>query len=228
MALPVPELDAGSRFVEDRDYVFIGAKFGDVWSEEEGMPSRWFTEATMPKPTGDWRWRIGLLSSRPILQILVRREPHPDPGAWIPAPLIRFAPFLNKPRPAKFEYRWRDVQLEDLSSAELRPLMSGRRSETYFGHYPAIRSNLATILVNGKPHTVAERPLAVADVVELAFGPNPDRVLTEATAVTVRERGAETRIVTSGETIDARDGLILTVINSHAQTAQLTSTPAVS
>jgi len=179
---------------------------------EEAMASRWFTEGTMPKPTGDWRWRISMFSSRPILQILVRREPYAIPPAWMAALLTRAAPFLNRPKNSGFEYQWRDVKLQDLSSAELRPLMTGRRSEANFGHYPAIRSNLATILVNGKPHTIAERPLTVADVVELAYGPNPDRLLTDAAAVTVRERGTEPRTVTSGDTINARDGLILTVV----------------
>jgi len=174
--------------------------------------TRWFTEGLMPRPTGDWRWRISMFSSRPILQILVRREPRPLATAWLPSPVTRWAPFLNKPRSSGFEYRWRDVKLQDLSSAELRPLMSGRRSEANFGHYPAIRSNLATILVNGKPHTLAERPLTVADVVELAYGPNPDRILTDTVAVTARERGTEARTITSGETINARDGLILNVV----------------
>jgi hypothetical protein len=71
--------------------------------------------------------------------------------------------------------------------------------------------------VNGKAHAVAERPLTVADVVELAYGPNPDRVLTEAVAVTARERGTEMRTVTSGETIEARDGLILNVVTADNQ-----------
>jgi hypothetical protein len=182
------------------------------------MSSKWFTEGTMPRPTGDWRWRISMFSNRPILQILVRREPHAITAALIPALMSRLAPFLERPRNSGFEYQWRDVKLQDLSSAELRPLMSGRRSEANFGHYLAIRSNLATILVNGKAHTVAERPLTVADVVELACGPNPDRLLTDAVAVTVRERGTEARTVTSGETINARDGLILNVVtaNNHA------------
>jgi hypothetical protein len=181
------------------------------------MSSAWFTEGSVSKPTGDWRWRIGMFSSRPILQILVRREPRPVTTAWVPAPLIRFAPFLNRPRTSAFEYRWRDVTLQDLSSAELRPLMSGRRSEANFGHYPAIRSNIATILVNGKPHSVTERPLTVADIVELAYGPNPDRILTDAVAVTARERGTEMRTVTCGETIQARDGLILNVVTADNQ-----------
>ena len=174
--------------------------------------TKWFTEGAMPRPTGDWRWRISMFSSRPILQILVRREPRLLATAWIPSPVTRWAPFLNRPQNSGFEYRWRDVKLQDLSSAELRPLMSGRRSEANFGHYPAIRSNLATILVNGKPHTLAERPLTVADVVELAYGPNPDRILTDTVAVTVRERGTEGRTITSGETINVRDGLILNVV----------------
>jgi hypothetical protein len=173
----------------------------------------------MPKPTGDWRWRIGMLSNRPVLQILVRREPH-QTTSWILSLLTRWAPHLSTPQTSNFEYCWRDVKLQDLSSAELRPLMSGRRSEANFGHYPAIRSNLATILVNGKPHTVAERPLTVADVVELAFGPNPDRILTDAIAVTARERGTEMRTITSGETINARDGMILNVVNADKLTAQ--------
>jgi hypothetical protein len=181
------------------------------------MSSAWFTEGSVPKPTGDWRWRIGMFSSRPILQILVRREPRPITTVWVPAPLIRFAPFLSRPRTSAFEYRWRDVTLQDLSSAELRPLMSGRRSEANFGHYPAIRSNIATILVNGKPHSVTERPLTVADIVELAYGPNPDRILTDAVAVTARERGTEMRTVTCGETIQARDGLILNVVTADNQ-----------
>src|SRR5260370_7479429 len=173
------------------------------------MSSRWFTEASLSKPTGDWRWRIGMFSSRPILQILVGREPRDITMAWIPAPLMRFVAFFDRPRTSTFEYRWRDITLQDLSSAELRTLMSGRRSEANFGHYPAIRSHIATILVNGKAHAVAERPLTVADVVELAYGPNPDRVLTEAVAVTARERGPEMRTVTSGETIEARHPLAL-------------------
>jgi hypothetical protein len=133
---------------------------------------------------------------------------------------MKFAPFLNRPRNPAFEYRWRDITLQDLSTAELRPLMSGRRSEANFGHYPAIRSNIATILVNGKPHAVAERLLTVADVVELAYGPNPDRIITDAVAVTARERGTETRTVTCGETIQARDGLILNVVNAENQAPQ--------
>jgi hypothetical protein len=158
-----------------------------------------------------------MFSDRPILQILVRREPHTIPPRWMTALLTRLVPSLDRPKTTGFEYQWRDVKLPDLSSAELRPLMSGRRSEANFGHYPAIRSNFATILVNGKPHTIAERPLTVADVIELAYGPNPDRVLTEAAAVTVRERGTDTRTVTSGETITARDGLILNVVTADKQ-----------
>jgi hypothetical protein len=183
------------------------------------MP-RWFTEGSVPKPTGDWRWRIGMFSSRPILQILVRREPRSTPTAWIPTPLVRFVPILDRPRNSSFEYRWRDITLQDLSSAELRPLMSGRRSEGNLGHYPAIRSNIATILVNGKPHMVAERPLSVADVVELAFGPDPDRILSDAVAVTARERGTEMRTVSCGETIQARDGLILNVVTVEKHSTQ--------
>jgi hypothetical protein len=183
------------------------------------MTAKWFTEGTMPRPTGDWRWRISMFSNRPILQILVRREPYAIPTAWIVPLLTRFAPYLVRPKNSGFEYQWRDVKLQDLSSAELRPLMTGRRSEANFGHYPAIRSNLATILVNGKPHTIAERPLTVADVVELAYGPNPDRILTEAAAVTVRERGTDTRTVSSGETINARDGLILNVVTAEVPLA---------
>jgi Multiubiquitin len=185
------------------------------------MSSKWFTEGSLSKPTGDWRWRIGMFSSRPILQILVRREPRSITTAWVPPPLIKFAPFLNRPRTSAFEYRWRDITLQDLSSAELRPLMSGRRSEANFGHYPAIRSNIATILVNGKPHAVAERPLTVADIVDLAYGPNPDRIITDAVAVTARERGTEKRTITSGETIDARDGLILNVVTADNQCPSL-------
>ncbi|HEY4406976.1 MAG TPA: hypothetical protein VGN55_20205 [Xanthobacteraceae bacterium] len=183
------------------------------------MPS-WFTEASVPRPTGDWRWRIGMFSSRPILQILVRREPRANTTAWIPAPLMRFVPVRDRPKPSAFEYRWRDITLQDLSSAELRPLMSGRRSEANLGHYPAIRSNIATILVNGKPHMVAERPLTVTDVVELAFGPDPDRILSDAVAVTARERGTEMRTVKCGEMIQARDGLILNVVTVEKHPTQ--------
>ena len=190
------------------------------------MSSKWFTEGSVAKPTGDWRWRIGMFSSRPILQILVRREPCPMSTAWIPAPLFRFFPLLNRPRTSAFEYRWRDITLQDLSCAELRPLMSGRRSEANCGHYPAIRSNIATILVNGKPHAVAERPLTVADVVELAYGPNPDRVITDAVAVTARERGTEMRTVTCGETVQARDGLILNVVTADSQAPHADNNPA--
>jgi hypothetical protein len=56
--------------------------------------SKWFTEGSMPRPTGDWRWRISMFSSRPILQILVRREPFAIPTAWIPGLVTRVAPFL--------------------------------------------------------------------------------------------------------------------------------------
>lgn len=180
--------------------------------------SKWFTEASLPKPTGDWRWRIGMFSSRPILQILVRRESRPPTTAWIPAPLIRFAPFLNRPRESAFEYCWRDINLQDLSSAALRPLMSGRRPETTFGPYPAIRSGHVTILVNGKPHTVPERPHTVTDIVDLALGPDPDRTSTDAVAVTARDRGTETaRIVPSGEKIEVHDGLIFNVAAADSQ-----------
>jgi hypothetical protein len=173
--------------------------------------SRWFTEASMSRPTGDWRWRIGLLNSRPILQILVRRECRPSAATWIPAPLAKFLPPAT-PRNATFEYCWRDVTLQDLSSAELRPLVSGRRSEANLGYYPAIRNNFATILVNGKAHTVSERALSVADIVALAYGPNPDRVLSDSIAVTARERGGESaHVLASGATIEARDGLIFSV-----------------
>ena len=173
--------------------------------------SHWFTETSISRPTGDWRWRIGMFSSRPILQILVRRECRPPGTTWIPAPLTRLLPPI-KPRNATFEYCWRDVTLQDLSSAELRPLMSGRRSEANLGYYPAIRSSFATILVNGKAHTVSERALSTADIVALAYGPNPDRILSDSVAITARDRGAENgRSLASGETIEARDGLILNV-----------------
>jgi hypothetical protein len=176
--------------------------------------SRWFTETSIPRPTGDWRWRIGVFSSRPILQILVRRECSPPRTNWMPAPLARFLPPV-KPKNATFEYCWRDVRLQDLSSAELRPLMSGRRSEPNLGYYPAIRSNFATILVNGKPHTVSERALSATDIVALVYGPNPDRILSGSVAITARERGAENaRTLATGETIEARDGLILNVVTA--------------
>ncbi len=172
--------------------------------------SRWFNETSMSRPTGDWRWRIGMMSSRPILQILVRRECR-STSTWLPAPLAKFAP-APKPRNSTFEYRWRDVTLQDLSSAELRPLVSGRRSEANLNYYPAIRSNFATILVNGKAHTVAERSLSVADILTLAYGPNPDRVISDNVAVMARERGAENgRALAPGDTVEARDGLILNV-----------------
>lgn len=178
--------------------------------------SRWFTETSITRPTGDWRWRIGMLSSRPILQILVRREFRSTSPVWIPGPLAKFLPPI-KPRNAAFEYCWRDVTLQDLSSAELRPLMSGRRSEANLGYYPAIRSNFATILVNGKAHTVSERSLTVADIVALAYGPNPDRTLSDSVAITARERGTESaRTLASGETIEARDGLILNVAGADS------------
>jgi hypothetical protein len=173
--------------------------------------SRWFTETSMSRPTGDWRWRIGMFSSRPILQILVRREFRSAGPVWMPAPLAKFLPPV-KARNATFEYCWRDVTLQDLSSAELRPLMAGRRSEANLGYYPAIRSNFATILVNGKAHTVSERALTAADIVALAYGPNPDRILSDSVAITARERGMDSaRTLASGETIEARDGLILNV-----------------
>lgn len=178
--------------------------------------SRWFTETSMSRPTGDWRWRIGMFSSRPILQILVRREFRAVSTAWIPGPLAKFLPPV-KPRNATFEYCWRDVTLQDLSSVELRPLMQGRRSEANLGYYPAIRSNFATILVNGKAHTVSERALSAADIVVLAYGPNPDRILSDNVAITARERGAESiRTLASGETIEARDGLILNVVAAES------------
>lgn len=180
--------------------------------------SKWFTEASLPKPTGDWRWRIGMLSSRPILQILVRRESRPPTAAWLPAPLIKFAPFLNRPRESVFEYCWRDINLQDLSSAVLRPLMSGRRPETTFGPYPAVRSGHATILVNGKPHTVPERPHTVADIVDLAYGQTPDGISTDTVTVTVRDRGMDAAsIVPSGAQIEVHDGLILNVVTADSQ-----------
>lgn len=173
--------------------------------------SRWFNETSMSRPTGDWRWRIGMLSSRPILQILVRRECRNGATSWLPPSLAKYAP-APKPRNSTFEYCWRDVTLQDLSSAELRPLMSGRRSEANLSYYPAIRNNFATILVNGKAHTVAERSLSVADIVALAYGANPDRVISDSIAVTARERGADNgRTLASGDTVEARDGLILNV-----------------
>lgn len=177
--------------------------------------SRWFTETSMSRPTGDWRWRIGTFSSRPILQILVRRECHTTGTAWIPPSLAKFLP-PAKPRNATFEYCWRDVTLQDLSSAELRPLMSGRRSEANLGYYPAIRSNFATILVNGKAHTVADRALSAADIVALAYGLSPDRAMSDNISITVRERGMDgARTLASGETIEARDGLILNVAGAE-------------
>ena len=96
------------------------------------MP-RWFTETSMSRPTGDWRWRIGMFSSRPILQILVRREFHTASNMWIPGPLAKFLPPV-KPKNATCEYCWRDITLQDLSSAELRTLMQGRRSEANLGY----------------------------------------------------------------------------------------------
>jgi hypothetical protein len=66
--------------------------------------------------------------------------------------------------------------------------------------------------VNGKPHTVPERPHTVADIIDLAYGPNPDRFSSDAVAVTARDRGMETaRVVPSGEKIEVHDGLILNV-----------------
>jgi hypothetical protein len=176
--------------------------------------SGWFTETSVLRPTGDWRWRIGVFSSRPILQILVRRECSSAGTSWMPAQLAKYLPPV-KPKNATFEYCWRDVRLQDLSSAELRPLMSGRRSEASLGYYPAIRSNFATILVNGKPHTVSERALTATDIVALVHGPNPDRVLSGNVAITARDRGAENaRTLAIGETVEARDGLILNVVTA--------------
>ena len=95
--------------------------------------------------------------------------------------------------------------------------MSGRRSEANLGYYPAIRSSFATILVNGKAHTVSERALTTADIVALAYGPNPDRILSDSVAITARDRGAENgRTLASGETIEARDGLILNVTTNDS------------
>ena len=94
--------------------------------------------------------------------------------------------------------------------------MSGRRSEANLGYYPAIRSNFATILVNGKAHTVADRALSAADIVALAYGVNPDRAMPDNVAITVRERGMDgVRTLASGETIEARDGLILSVASAE-------------
>ena len=59
--------------------------------------AHWFTETSVSRPTGDWRWRIGMFSSRPILQILVRRECRPPGATWIPAPLTKLLPPI-KPR----------------------------------------------------------------------------------------------------------------------------------
>jgi hypothetical protein len=72
--------------------------------------------------------------------------------------------------------------------------------------------------VNGKAHTIAERTLTVADIVALAYGPNSDPVAFEAAAITVRERGSEGgRTLVAGETIEARDGLILNVVTPDRQ-----------
>jgi hypothetical protein len=67
---------------------------------------------------------------------------------------------------------------------------------------------------------VAERPLTVADVVELAYGPDPDRILTDDVAVSARECGTEMRTVTCGETIQARDGLTLNVVTVEKHSPQ--------
>jgi hypothetical protein len=83
---------------------------------------RWFTEGVVPRPTGDWRWRVGLLSNKPVLQILTRRVV--KQRSWF----VRR--FLNAQVPdSGLEYCWRDAKLEDLSFTDLQPLMSGKRSE---------------------------------------------------------------------------------------------------
>jgi hypothetical protein len=72
--------------------------------------------------------------------------------------------------------------------------------------------------VNGKAHTVPERLHTIADVVDLAYGPNPEQSSTEAVAVTARERGMESaRIVSPDEKIDVHDGLILNVVKADGQ-----------